>query len=160
MKYASINEGQIKMNPYDTLTQLVTSTEAVTWNRFYNFLMSNSILILAWATIYASTANPPMAKWVLIAISFVGVVTCPLWVASGSRNRKFLKEYIRLACLIEDDPELWPQGAYKYKPFKTTENLRETLPWKEFSSTFLVTCTPKLFAVLYLVLLGVSIIKC
>ena len=145
------------MDPYPALTQLVTSAEAITWNRFSNFLMSNSILILAWAAIYAGTASPPMAKVILIAIGLLGVLTCPLWAALGSRGRKFLNAYVHLASLMEDDATLWPAQFAKYQPFKTTESLRETLPWKEFGSFFLVTFTPLLFTAFYLVLLVASI---
>ena len=43
---------------YASLVQMTISAETVSWNRFYNFLMFNTILVLAWATIWVSKDAP------------------------------------------------------------------------------------------------------
>lgn len=159
-KETSPNEELIQIDPYSTLAQLVTSAEAITWNRFNNFLVSNTILMMAWATVYAGNKTSSMSMMVLVVMTVVGFTTCPMWAALGSRGRGFLKAYIQLGSLIEDDNNLWPKEFDKYKPFKKTEELREELPWNQFGSFFILTFIPWLFAVLYLALFAASIIKC
>ena len=57
---------------YPSLVQLRIHADSVTWNRFYNFLMFNSILVLAWATVYAAHPRPIGAWAVLVAFCFFG----------------------------------------------------------------------------------------
>lgn len=67
---------------YPVLVQLVIYAESITWNRFYNFLMGNSILILAWATIFVSPCSKGLGgKSVLVAISLLGAASGVAWAA-------------------------------------------------------------------------------
>lgn len=56
---------------YSALVHLIIHAESITWNRFYNYLMGNSILVLAWTMVFASKVE---SVWV----SFVMVLICVL----------------------------------------------------------------------------------
>jgi hypothetical protein len=68
---------------YSALVQMVNNAESISWNRFYNFLMGNSILVLAWATIYASQDRSTLTSIVLSAICVFGAGSGIVWAALG-----------------------------------------------------------------------------
>ncbi len=144
------------MDPYNTITQLVIHAETITWNRFSNFLTGNSILVLAWATIYSNKIEELNARLILFAITVVGVLSCPVWAAIGSRGRKYVIAYTDLARKIEESA-IWPRKYLDHKIFTRDVQLRESLPWREFGSYFLLIFTPWCFEVLYILLFYVSI---
>ena len=64
---------------YATLTQMIVQVENISWNRFYNFLMGSSILVLAWGTLYASDHKGWYVKLVLVLLCLVGCASGPPW---------------------------------------------------------------------------------
>ncbi len=79
---------------YSGLLSLVIHAEAVRWNRFNNFLMVNSILLLAWATIYTYKDISLMRSIVLMLISFIGLFSGLIWSGLGIRGSTFHYEYV------------------------------------------------------------------
>jgi len=77
---------------YAAAVQMVIHTDSISWNRLYNFLTAASIVMLAWATLFAvccSCSNAKnTAKPVLIAISTVGLLLSVAWAPFGSRSRR------------------------------------------------------------------------
>ena len=143
---------------YSALVQLVIHAESITWNRFNNFLMGNSILVLAWATVFVSTTHSCMTTFVLSAICILGVLSGPAWAALGARGRKYHDKYVALASNMETDSTCWPGELDKHKPFAQTEDIRGTLPNRWSTSYFLLQAGPWCFAILYIVLLVASLI--
>ena len=144
------------MDAYATLVQLVMHAESITWNRFYNFLMANSILVLAWAVIFASDAHSLMVTHVLIALCLLGGLSGPVFAALGIRGRKFLDEYIRLGSVIEDTA-IWPNALDKCKPLTKTKDLIKTLPYGWSGSRYILKVGPWFFTILYIILVVASL---
>ena len=143
---------------YSALVQLVIHAESITWDRFNNFLMGNSILVLAWATIFVSTTDSRMTTFVLSAICILGVLSGPAWAALGARGRKYHDNYVKLASNIEIDPTCWPIELDKNRPSEKTKEIRDASPSRWSSSRFLLQAGPWCFTALYIVLLVASLI--
>jgi hypothetical protein len=156
---------------YSSIVQMVIHAESITWNRFYNFLLTNSILILAWATIYVSCSNSQMTRILLLAICILGMIGCVFWAALGARGRKFLDIYIDMGKDMENDmekkteevskndPNTWPDLVAKHKLFKKTEETGRTACYGWASSKPILAGGPLLLIVLYILLLYASFIR-
>jgi hypothetical protein len=79
------------------LIQMVIHAESISWNRFYNFLMGNSILVLAWATIYGSQDRSILSSIVLSAICVFGASSGVAWAELGKRSRKHVEIHFNQA---------------------------------------------------------------
>ena len=129
--------------------------------------MGNSILVLAWATVYVGT-TPSMdkcaTKLVLYGICALGGVMGPFFACLGRRGRHFLNLYLDQGTKMENDPNYVP------KPFYLTEQLRDgslkpSKPKRKgwfarfkglCGSYFLLQAIPIAFTVLYGLLLYAS----
>src|SRR5207244_552336 len=115
---------------YPALIQLVVHAESISWNRLYNFLMGNSILVLAWATIYASNQDSVPTRLVLSAICVLGGLSGIAWADLGKRTRKHLDQHFDQAREIEKSPTAWEPGvADEHKPFRQAAAVRLTGRW-------------------------------
>lgn len=137
---------------HSAIVQLVTHAESTSWNRFHNFLIANSILVLAWVTIYVSSSRSPMVTHVLVAICVLGVLSGVFWAALGYRGRKFTDGYIELGTSIEE-------GIEGHKPLTESKNLRDTLPCGWSGSRYIVAVGPLIFALFYILLVVASLIR-
>lgn len=144
---------------YSALVQLVIHAESITWNRFYNFLMANSILVLAWAVIYVSRSYSPIVTITLLSICILGGLSGPFWAGLGFRGRKFLDVYVKLASNIEADTSLWPNTILQYKPFSKTRDLIRSLPCGWSGSRYILVAAPLAFMILYIVLTVASLTR-
>jgi len=146
---------------YSTLVQLLAHAESTTWNRLYNFLTANSILILAWATIFTSDASintEVLKKIILLVISIMGGLMGIFWAALGARGRKYVDKYIEIGSYLESDPNCWPSTINQsYKPLTQSKNLRDTIYFKYSGSCYLLTGVPICFSILYAILIIASI---
>lgn len=88
---------------YPNIVQMANHAESITWNRFYNFTMANSILVLAWATVYSGTTSVHRLSLstVLCAMCLLGIVTGYLWAGHAVRGREFLTGYLNMGRLVE-----------------------------------------------------------
>ncbi len=141
---------------YGALVQMVIHAEGISWNRLYNFLMGNSILVLAWATIYASTQHSWLTGVVLSAICVLGGLSGIAWAELGWRARRHVELYFSQALRIEQDPKLWEVAIDDtLKPFKGSEPIRDSARWYS-TNQFLLTGMPIAFTVLYVIMLIAS----
>ena len=143
---------------YPSVIQLIIHAETISWNRFYNFLMFNTILILAWATVYSQEIRPAWGSAVLAIMCVLGGVSGLAWAGLGVRGRKFLNEYLLLAEHIEADAQCWSQDVQKYKPITLTRQWISTFPFGCAGSRFLLTGGSLAFTAFYGFLLYVSVI--
>lgn len=141
---------------HSSLVQLVIHAEATSWNRFYNFLMFNSILILAWSTIYVATLKPGAAA-ILATMAALGAVSGIAMAALGRRGRMFLDEYVDLAVKIEADNKCWPADLAQYKPLTLTKDRIAKFPFGWAGSRYLLTWGPLALTGFYVLLFHVSI---
>ena len=133
------------------------NAETVSWNRFYNFLMFNTILVLAWATVWVGTASPALKAVILVAICVLGCVSGIFWAALGYRGRAFLYEYAKMAADLEAESTLWLADIQKYKPLTRTIELRDSLSFGWAGSRVVLIAGPLGFSVLYGIMLCVSL---
>jgi len=142
---------------HPSLVQLVIHAEATSWNRFYNFLMFNTILILAWSTIYVAQNRPAGAAAILATMTVLGAVSGIAMAALGVRGRKFLDEYVDLAVKIEADDKCWPEVLAQYKPLTLTKDRIAKFPFGWAGSRYLLTWGPLALTGFYVFLFHVSI---
>ena len=142
---------------YSVVVQLYTHFENITWGRFYNFLMANTILILAWATLFASDSSEKFVfRFLLCMISFFGGATGAYWGALGYRGRQFVDKFSDIAEQLEND---WPNELKAQKPLATVRAMRDDLAYGWAGSSFILPYVPVGFSVLYLVLFVSALIR-
>lgn len=149
----TVSAGEI----YSSILQLVNYAESTTWNRLYNFLMANSILILAWATIYVSQSKTHIKTIVMVAICVIGAISGFFFGLLGIRGRLILKEYIKLGRSIEAKPKFWPIDLQEHKLFTDIERIRDQTHFRWAGSFYILPVGPWTFAVLYIILLYASL---
>jgi hypothetical protein len=141
---------------YLALVQLIIHAESTTWNRFYNFLMGNSILVVAWAALFASNSKSD-ATPVLVTICLLGAFGGIAWAALAVRGRRNLNEFVELGKLIEAESSLWTTALAAVKPLSKAADLRETQAFPWAGSFYLLVFGSLAFSVLYSVMLIVSV---
>ena len=142
---------------YPSLVQLIIHAEAISWNRFYNFLMFNTILILAWSTIYVAQSRPPGVVAVLATMTLLGTASGIAMAGLGVRGRRFLDEYVGLAEKIEADDKCWAPELQQYKPLTLTKECIKKFPHGWAGSRYLLTWGSVAFAIFHVFLFHVSI---
>ena len=139
---------------YAILTQLVIHAESISWNRLYNFLTCNAILLVAWATIYASEPdNPGLVAMALFCI--VGAVSGIVWVELGRRGREYLRQYIEQATQLEELPNAFSPDI---PPHLHAFQVDVKGPFYG-QSRWILQKMPCAFAFLYVVLYSVTLLK-
>jgi hypothetical protein len=89
-----------KTQTYMATVQLIMHAENTSWNRISSFLIANSILMLAWASIFISS-NPTDKGAILIAMSTAGLVFSLAWAPFGTRGRRYLAKFLEIATVLE-----------------------------------------------------------
>lgn len=85
---------------YSNGIQLIIHSDNTGWYRFNNFLMVNSILIIAWIMIFTSTISSKLL--LLILLSIVGFIISIFWTAFCSRNWRYLNIYMKITKVYEN----------------------------------------------------------
>ena len=139
---------------YSLLASAVTHSEQVRWTRLNTLLVVNSILVVAWAAVFAGTQDFAHKSWLLTLLCLPGVVFGVLWAFLGSRSSRYLEAFHRKAEEIETR---FPQDQIKL--FHLSEKIREPVR-KGFkrltSSEWIVTWVPIAFSILFLGLILAS----
>jgi hypothetical protein len=99
---------------YQAAVQMIIHTDTNSWTRLYNFLTASSILILAWSTVYASTADCISKAQVEACISLPGLLIAVFWAPFGSRNRRLHRRFSDVAVQLENgsDANGGPDGDH------------------------------------------------
>ena len=141
---ADVRESQV----YDVLASLVMHSEQVRWTRLSNLLVVNSILVVAWAAVFAGTSGFPYKPFLLTLLCLPGTVFGVLWAFLGSRSSKYLDDFHNKAEELENGfPE---QQA---RPFQLSEETRKTVrkgSGRFTTSKWIVTWIPVIFSLLFL----------
>ena len=137
---------------YASYRELVVHSENLSWGRFQNHLIINSILVVAWATLFHDKDAHLWVRWVMTAIAIPGILTGIAWADLGKRTRQYLDLYKAKARAIEehhDKKDWWEDGIpITDRPFQI-----KVEPRCFTSSTFLLFWTPLLFSLMNFVLL-------
>jgi hypothetical protein len=139
---------------YQLISEKTMRAESVSWSRFHYFLVFNSILILAWTTVYSANPAVDGAAFVLPLICSLGIISGLLWAGLGFRSRVYLNEYIAQGKTLENDNRHWPSELSEVKPC-TTEAGRH--PLHACCSTVILTVIPLAILLTHAGLLIVSL---
>lgn len=133
---------------YKALVQFTTSAESTRWNRFYNYLTANSLLIVAWATLYSKADMP---RVVAMAICLIGMLGGIAWAFLGYRSTRFHNGYMQLGSHMERN---WPGGSTAM-PFTMSLEARDAPSIHRYlgSSYYVLTMGPITLLCLYVLLL-------
>lgn len=136
---------------YQVAGQHWAHAEQIRWTLLYNYLMGSTILLLAWATVFASSVGPK--RLVLFALSVAGAILSSVWVALGARATSFVRAYERTGF----DAEAALQGTRG--PFAAARAHRESVTGiaRLASSGLVLRFVPSMFATLYVLLAVVSV---
>jgi len=156
---------EVLLRAYETVTQHWIHAEQERWQILYNFLTANAILVVAWSAVYSATITSKPVF--LITLSGVGLLVALLWVAICTRVNDFIGLYADLGHKAEERLRL-----HTYGPFQVAQRMRHTpgpkknqqeevhflhWPGRKVSSRAFVLIIPCLFAMLYIVLMFLSI---
>jgi hypothetical protein len=139
---------------YGMLATLALHSETVRWTRVNTLLVVDSILLAAWAGLFAGT-NAFLGKETLLALLCVpGVILGVLFAWLGWRSSEYMDDFHYAAHEMEKQfPPALP------RPFHISESRRETVRKslvRFTSSKLMVAAIPLVFAVLFLGLAGAS----
>jgi hypothetical protein len=147
-----------KDDVYKFYKDLVIHSETISWNRFANFLVISSILVLAWATIFVVKSPSLCHKAVMSLISGFGIYAGIVWADIGDRGRKYLDQYKDKAKSIETNSnkkDWWEGGIEKTdRPFQIDID-----PKRWSSSRTLLFWVPLIFSGLHVILLLATWLK-
>jgi hypothetical protein len=153
---SSVND----LQNYDAIVTFAVAAEQSRWERFASYLLVNSILLLAWATIYV-TCTSMLTVIVLIILCIPGIVLGFVWSFLGKRTSDYVDKMHDEGLNLENSiPQLYS------KPFAAIEQIREDVRNKMkkhkmafTSSKTIVTWVPVIFSFIYIGLAVCSIIK-
>jgi hypothetical protein len=134
---------------YPIVSQHWAHAEQVRWTLLYNFLMASTILLLAWATIFAGSSSPRVKTAVLFLLCVAGFLLSVVWVALGQRGSSFVRMYAELGRRLEPDCQ-----QTILTPFRRADQHRtEIIGIGRWALTYRVLVfVPGIFAALYAVL--------
>jgi hypothetical protein len=138
---------------YQVTSQHWAHAEQIRWTLLYNLLVTNTILVLAWAAIFSTSTRTVTTRMALICLCVVGAVVSSLWVFLERRANGFSRRYTELGQEVEKSLRV-DRG-----PFQAAESHRGKLEgFTAHTQTYIVlTAVPGLFVVLFLVLVILSI---
>jgi len=138
---------------YQVLCSLVNQSEQIRWTRLNNFLIANSIFVLAWAAVFVTDNIAfPIKQIALTWICVPGLVTAILWGPLGRRSSNYHDTFHELARSLESKlPDKSP------KPFREVQPERDEAQKQcVTSSRFIVTYVPLGFGLFYAGLIALS----
>lgn len=154
---ANVENIDARLGAYQVAAQHWVHAEQVRWALLYDYLMASTILLLAWATIFAS--DRPARQLILLCLALAGALISVLWIALGARSNSFVKMYVTVGIAAEE--QIQPLEAQETeRPFKSAENHRQHSVKgiaRIATSSLVMKCVPSVFAILYAVLAYVSL---
>lgn len=130
--------------------------EQMRWTILYNFLVGNTILLVAWSTLFAAlvpNVHSVGLKVVLIGFSIIGIAGSVVWAFLELRSNRFAERYF--AAGLELEQLLTPKEGEPLGPFGIAAKHRSQ--GGLVKTHRVVVTVPIVFAAIYLALLIVSI---
>jgi hypothetical protein len=129
---------------YQILSEHWAHAEQIRWTALYNFLVASTILLLAWAAVFA-TKDTIEKKYLLVGLCVIGILISLLWAAISIRSTSFVKLYADRAASIEESLYPTHKGA-----FRIAHNHRKNIPiFARLPTRYFVVAVPLIFAILY-----------
>jgi hypothetical protein len=153
---AGTNSGSGLEQLYVAATSQWIHADQMRWTILYNFLVGNTILLVAWSTLFAALLSHQSSiglRIVLIGSCSVGLGGGVLWALLESRSNRFSKLYFDVALDIER--RLSARLAGVPGPFVVADQHRRGgSPVKSYR---VLIAVPLVFAAVYVGLLIVSV---
>jgi len=150
----------LRLSIQQAATDHWTHADQIRQTLLYNFLMASTILLLAWATVFAAAGNHSWRQCVLGLLSAAGAVLSLVWVAFGIRASGYAAMYEKTGLHAEKAlpmPQIWPfhrrvshRGTLKAQ--KGFEGLGRLAP-----SHLVIPGVPLLFFCVYAALFFISL---
>ncbi|MEM3433366.1 MAG: hypothetical protein QXI12_07490 [Candidatus Methanomethyliaceae archaeon] len=151
----SNGSSEIPITIYTGLVELVTHAENIRWGRLNTLLTMSSIMITAWAIVFAAPASVSLKKTLLTVLCVPGILLGPAFSLLGRRSSDFLDLYYELALQME---HFFPENAPR--PFLAGQQIRQEVARKRgkhfTSSRWLLRAIPLLFTSLFTFLMVLS----
>ncbi|HSL83828.1 MAG TPA: hypothetical protein VLF66_13715, partial [Thermoanaerobaculia bacterium] len=150
---------------YQAVNQHWAHAEQERWAILYNFLMASTILLLAWAAVFAS--EPSLLRRIVLAVlALAGATISLLWVTIGCRVSSFIRVYGELGEQVERQLGIGSVGPFhagerlriEEKRNPTDGTMMDRWGRKVASRQFMVIL-PLLFATIYVLLLVASLVR-
>jgi hypothetical protein len=137
--------------------------EQMRWTILYNFLVGNTILLVAWSTLYSTLIEKPSSlgvRIVLIGLCVAGFFGSVVWAFLEQRANRFAEEYFRAGLSLErrlHESSKAPESADEDKngPFATNDRHRAS--GGVIKTHVIVIAVPIAFAIVYTFLLVVGV---
>lgn len=144
---------------YQTASQQWAHAEQIRWTLLYNYLMASTILLLAWAAVFASSDRSVTKAGVLVLLALGGVALSSLWVALGARATGFVRTYAAAGEKLEVEFIKAANIAPPNSPFAVAREHRRDVKGiaRQAPSSFVLWIVPTVFLLLYNVLSWVSL---
>ena len=150
------DDGKIsRKDVYQIYLRFQHDTEVITWNRFYIFLVFNSILAVSWAASWPSTGRD-VPGGIYYTLAAIGMLSGLIWAALGYRGRKFVEKYADQASQMEQDLRLWTADLINvetktpvYMPMTESNDFGKTLRWRVARSRPILIMGPIVVAVFH-----------
>jgi hypothetical protein len=142
---------------YNATTHHWAHAEQIRWTLLYNYLMASTILLLAWATVFASDNS--WRALLMTTLSIGGIFISVLWVGLGIRATGFVKMYASLGMSLESEIQNQTSNVTAKGPFSSAAAHRSEVKGlaKAAQSGFILKCVPILFIIIFGVLTFVSL---
>jgi len=88
-------------NDYSDIVQLIIHSDNLNWQRFYYFLVFNSILFLAWVGLHSSVFLELHKLLLLVLFPLIGLIVGFIWIPAARRGIAFQNYYMAWARYIE-----------------------------------------------------------
>lgn len=101
-EYATVDQPERIWEAVNRATTWSLQGEATVQQRYYNFLVADSVLLLSWATLYASHDQRSWSRTaVLIVLATLSSLFAAMWTIGGSRWRRYVNLQWDLATNLE-----------------------------------------------------------
>ncbi len=137
---------------YQIASQHWAHAEQIRWTLLYNLLVANTILLLAWVSLFVAQPGSGATPIILIALCATGLLISSVWAFLAHRANGFVDMYAKVA-------RAWETPAAERLPFTAAIAYRQSLHGlSAFIRTGRVVIgVPLLFTLMYLVLGALSI---
>lgn len=137
--------------------------EQMRWTILYNFLVGNTILLVAWSTLYSALVQKPSSlgvRIVLIGLCVAGFFGSVVWAFLEQRANRFAEQYFRAGLCLErqlrhSSTEQESADEDANGPFAT--NGRHRGSGGVIKTHVIVIAVPIAFAIIYTFLLVVGV---
>lgn len=144
---------------YSVIAGLLTHSEQISWNRFNLYILFNSMIFIAWTSMYSATNVDCFSLLIMVLISLLGIIGGVAFSCLGYRGRKFVDACLEAGARLENT-RIWPtELPAETKIFKRLRNIRDTIPFGFAGSRYILVYGPIVLLVVFLVMMAATLCR-